>query len=137
MSIPEIAASPLAGRALALPGSELVLAEYSAAGATGDTPLYQAPLHSHEESEAWYVLDGTLRFLVGDDQTEIPVGGAIVVPGGRAHTFWNPSPAPARYLLVMGPRTHALVKAIHEDSDRSMDALRALYEEYGATLLGP
>jgi mannose-6-phosphate isomerase-like protein (cupin superfamily) len=137
VSIPEIVAFPLAGRALAPAGSDIVLAEYSAAAAAGDAPLYQAPLHSHAEAEAWYVLDGALRFRVGDDQTEIAAGGAIVVPGGMAHTFWNSSPGPARYLLVMGPRTHALVRAIHAASDRSPDAMRALYQAHGATLLEP
>jgi len=96
-----------------------VLAEWTAAGATGDEPLYQAPLHRHEEDEAWYVLDGTLRVRVGEGFSEISSGGAVIVPGGMAHTYWNPRPEPARYLLVMGARTHALIQAIHAADDRS------------------
>jgi hypothetical protein len=87
-----------------------VLAEWTAQG-SGDEPLYQAPLHEHAEDEAWYVLEGTLAIRVGDDVHLISAGGAVIVPGGTAHTFWNPRPDPARYLLVVGARTFALIQA--------------------------
>lgn len=137
MTVPEVTAITLAEGALAPPGSGLVLAEWVAQGGTGDTPLYQAPLHAHAEDEAWYVLDGVLRIRVGDDETEIGAGGAVIVPGGTAHTYWNPRPQPARYVLVMGARTYALIQAIHRTEDRSPAAMRQLFEQYGATLLEP
>ena len=43
-------------------------------------------------------------------------------------------PDPARYLLVMGAHTFALVQAIHATDDRSPDRMRQLYAAYGATL---
>jgi mannose-6-phosphate isomerase-like protein (cupin superfamily) len=61
MSTPQVAAQQLAGTALAPAGSQLVLAEWTAEGSTGDKPLYQAPLHEHSEDEAWYVLEGRWR----------------------------------------------------------------------------
>jgi uncharacterized cupin superfamily protein len=118
MSLLEVSASSLAGHDLAPAGSKLVLLERTTPG-TADA-RYQVPLHSHEEDEAWYVLDGTLRFRVGDDQVDIPAGGAVVVPGGTAHTFSNPLPEPARFVLVQGPRTEALVRAIHDGSERNL-----------------
>jgi uncharacterized cupin superfamily protein len=106
-----------------------------AQGSGGEEPLYQAPVHLHEEDEAWYVLEGTLRVRVGDDQVEVLAGGAVIVRGGTAHTFWNPSPEPARYVLVMGARTYALIQALHASDDRSPGRLRRLFEEHGARLI--
>lgn len=143
MTVPEevsardVTAAKLAGRALEPAGSSLVLAEWTAQGSTGETPLYQAPLHAHPEAEAWYVLEGSLCVRVGDDHSEIGAGGAVIVPGGTAHTFWNPGAEPTRYLLVMGPQTSALVRAVHAAADRSPEAMRRLFAEYGATLLEP
>jgi mannose-6-phosphate isomerase-like protein (cupin superfamily) len=136
MTTPQVAAQRLAGTALAPAGSRLVLAEWTALGSTGDEPLYQAPLHQHAEDEAWYVLQGMLAVRVGEDVHTIPAAGAVIVPGGTAHTFWNPRPDPARYLLVMGARTFALIQAIHATDDRSPDRMRRLYAAHGATLLG-
>lgn len=112
-----------------------MLAEWTAAGATGEEPEFQAPLHRHEEDEAWYVLDGTLRVRVGDEDVEATRGGAVIVPGGTPHTFYNPAKDPTRYLLVMGTRTWALIQAIHAAEDRSAEAMRALWESFGAELL--
>jgi mannose-6-phosphate isomerase-like protein (cupin superfamily) len=135
MPTPEVAAERLAGTALAPPGSQLVLAEWTAQDSARDEPIYQAPLHKHPEGEAWYVLDGTLQVRVGEQVHEVSAGGAVIVPGGSAHTFWNPRPGPARYLLVMGAQTFALVQAIHATDDRSPERMRQLYAAHGATLL--
>ncbi len=137
MTVPEVTALTLSEGVLAPSGSKLVLAEWTAQGAVGDKPLYEAPLHAHDEDEAWYVLDGTLRIRIGDQHSEIGAGGAVIVPGGTAHTYWNPRPQPARYLLVMGARTYALIQAIHTTDDRSPQAMRQLFQAYGATLLEP
>lgn len=128
----DVLATSMAGTVLAPAGSGLVLAEWTAEPGTGPQPLYQAPLHRHEDDEAWYVLDGVLRVRVGDDEVEVPAGGAAIVPGGIAHTYWNPGSTPARYLLVMGARTYGLIQAIHAP-DRG--ALPDLFRQYGAELL--
>ena len=95
MTAPEEVTAPvLAGQVLAPAGAGLVLAEWTAQAATGDAPLYQAPLHSHEEDEAWYVLSGALCVRVGDAHAQIGPGGAVIVPGGTVHTYWNPRPEP-------------------------------------------
>jgi len=135
MPTPDLAAQQLAGTALAPAGSELAMAEWTASGSVGDEPAYQAPLHKHPEDEAWYVLEGTLRVRADEHVHEISAGGAVIVPGGAAHTFWNPRPDPARYLIIMGSRTYALIQAIHATDDRSPVRMRQLYAEYGATLL--
>jgi mannose-6-phosphate isomerase-like protein (cupin superfamily) len=136
MSTPQVAAQRLAGTALAPAGSRLVLAEWTAQGSTGGEPLYQAPLHEHPEDEAWYVLEGVLAVRAGERIHQISAGGAVIVPGGTAHTFWNPDPDPARYVLVVGARTFALIQAIHATHDRSSERMRQLYAAHGATLPG-
>lgn len=137
MTALDVATMRLDQHVLAPAGSDLVLTEWIAEGSPDGTRAYQVPLHMHPETEAWYVLEGVLGFRVGDDDVEVPVGGAVVVPGGRAHTFWNRHPEPARYVLVMGARTHALVEAIHESDDRSPDSMRRLFDAHGAMLLEP
>jgi uncharacterized cupin superfamily protein len=73
-----------------------------------------APLHVHDEDdEAWYVLSGTLGFLLGDHEVEARAGSAILARRGTAHTFWNAGPVEARYLLVMTPRIAQLIEEIH------------------------
>ncbi|MGP3971169.1 cupin domain-containing protein [Streptomyces sp. 6N223] len=136
MTAPQVAMTRLADGVLAPSDSGLVLAEWTAEGATnGEPPVYQAPLHLHEEDEAWYVLDGALRVRVGEEEVEVSAGGAVVVPGGTPHTYYNPRPEPARYVLVMGARTWALIQAIHSAGDRGSEAMRELFARYGARLL--
>ncbi|WP_227996015.1 cupin domain-containing protein [Glycomyces albidus] len=135
MSVPEFFAPDMRGRTLAPPGSDLVLAEWEADGSTGGERVYQAPLHRHADDEAWYVLDGSLGVRIGDEEVVVPAGGAAIVPGGTAHTFWNAGPDPARYLLVMGAKTNALINAIHAAADRGPEAMRRLFEQHDAELL--
>lgn len=126
---------PLSGTT---PGSDsFVLAEWRAAGTpAGSEPQWIAPLHlHHSDDEAWYVLDGTLYVRRGDENVEVRAGSAVVVPRGVAHTYWNPAPDPARYLLVMTPRIHALIQAIHASSDRSPASMRALFAAHDSQLL--
>ena len=125
-------APPLASSTLQ--GSALVLVEWTDPGGGTDPPTYIAPLHSHRaEDEAWYVLEGTLAFRVDGDEIRAPAGAAVLAPAGSVHTYWNPSPEPARYVLAMGPRTHALIEALHAP-DRG--DLAALFARHDSTLVG-
>src|SRR6185436_3091016 len=95
-------AARLADRVLAAPGADLVLAEWRDPGGGFDPPRYVAPLHRHHrDDEAWYVLDGVLAFRLGDAVLEARAGSAVLAPRGTAHTYWNPRPEPARYVLAM------------------------------------
>jgi mannose-6-phosphate isomerase-like protein (cupin superfamily) len=133
----DVHAADLSGAVLAVPGAGLVLAQWTARPQSGPEPMFEAPPHRHDgEDEAWYVLSGVLRVRVGDDEVQVPAGGAVVVPRGVVHTYWNPGTEPARYLLIMGERTHALIQAIHAASDRSPEAMRQLFRSHGAELLG-
>lgn len=122
---------PLLGSSIE--GSGFVIAEWTDAGeSSAERPV--APLHRHlADDEAWYVLDGALGFVCGDERLEARAGAAILVPAGVAHTFWNASGAPARYLIVMTPRIAALIAALHEPGAR--DDLPALFRRFDSELL--
>lgn len=90
----------------------------------------------HAEDEAWYLLEGTLRFPLGDREVEASAGSAVFGPRGVPHTYWNPAPGPVRYLVVMGPRTLRLIGELHSPASRDRDTQRATYRRYGAELLG-
>jgi mannose-6-phosphate isomerase-like protein (cupin superfamily) len=114
------------------PESTFVVAEWQDGGeTTRERPI--AGLHVHrEEDEAWYVLEGRLGVLVGDEVVEAGPGEGVLVPRGTPHTYWNAVPARTRYLIVMGPRTAQLVAEIHEPGATDF---AALFERHGSELL--
>lgn len=57
--------------------------------------------HAHEEG--FYVLEGTLEFLVGTEKMQAHKGTYITVPLGVLHTFSNPGTIPARFLNTFTP----------------------------------
>jgi quercetin dioxygenase-like cupin family protein len=62
------------------------------------------PLHVHAgEDEAWWVIEGTLRFRLGEDAAEAPAGTFVFVPRGVPHAFQNIGAAPARILVLFTP----------------------------------
>ena len=53
-------------------------------------PHTQGPgAHSHDEDDIFYVIEGTLDFLVDDEWATAPRGSFVLVPGGVTHAFRN------------------------------------------------
>ena len=108
-----------------------VIADLADPGTDPGRPI--AGLHLHRsDDEAWLVLEGRLEFRVGDEVRSVAAGESILVERGTPHSFWNPASEPARYLLVMTPRIHRLVQALHA-GDRTDYA--QIFEEYDSELL--
>ena len=129
-------APPLAGSVLGSAGSDFVIAEWRDAGGPPGPPRWIAPLHLHRnDDEAWYVLEGTLCVRVGEDVVEAPAGAAVFVPRGTPHTYWNPGSGVCRYLLVMTSNIYSLIQDIHAMTDRSPEALRAVFEKRDSELV--
>ena len=132
---------PVRGQILV--ADSFVLAEWTAPGAPpsspSNTPHYIAPWHLHRaDDEGWYVLEGMLRVRRGNEELELGPGCAAIVPRGTPHTYWNPSPSPTRYLLLLTPTIHRLIQAIHAASDRSPAAMETLFRTHDSELLdGP
>jgi mannose-6-phosphate isomerase-like protein (cupin superfamily) len=103
-------AEPLLGNAIGSIGDGFVIVEWTAE--VGDHWI--APFHVHDhDDEAWYVLEGTLGFRLGDDEVEARAGSAVLARRGLPHTFKNAGAGEARYLLVMTPRIAQLIGEIH------------------------
>ena len=60
-------------------------------------------------------------------------GGAVMAPRGTVHTFWNPRPEPARYLLVMTPRISRLIEALHAPG---APAPEEVFRQHDSELIG-
>ena len=72
------------------------------------------PAHRHVNcSEAFFVLDGQISFVLdGTDLTGGP-GDFLLVPRGAAHTFGNASSDPARLLVLHAPAMDAYFEELH------------------------
>jgi mannose-6-phosphate isomerase-like protein (cupin superfamily) len=55
-------------------------------------PHTQGPgAHSHEEDDVFFVIEGTMSFLLGDRWIDAPRGSFVLAPGGMTHDFENRS----------------------------------------------
>jgi quercetin dioxygenase-like cupin family protein len=60
--------------------------------------------HSHEDHiDSFYVLDGDIDFLLGDETVRAGPGAFVAAPPGTVHTFTNPGPSGARLLNMHSP----------------------------------
>jgi quercetin dioxygenase-like cupin family protein len=77
---------------------------FSLAEATIQPGTSGPPLHSHRELlDSFYVLEGTLTVLVGDEEVEAGPGAYVCAPPGVVHTFANRSASPVRFLNLNTP----------------------------------
>ncbi|MFJ6662381.1 dimethylsulfonioproprionate lyase family protein [Streptomyces sp. NPDC091383] len=62
------------------------------------------PQHRHaRHDEGFYVLSGTVRFTVGEEDYDAGTGTLVMVPPGTPHTFANPTDQPAVLLSTFTP----------------------------------
>jgi quercetin dioxygenase-like cupin family protein len=59
--------------------------------------------HSHPEDDLFYVIEGTLSFLVDGKWVDAPKGSFVLVPGGATHDFENRSEGRAGLLNFSAP----------------------------------
>jgi mannose-6-phosphate isomerase-like protein (cupin superfamily) len=108
-----------------------VVADWSDDGSNPGRPI--AGLHVHNsDDEAWIVLEGRLGFRVGSEQREVSAGDSLLVQRGTPHSYWNAVAERTRYLLVMTPRIHRLIEALH--SGERSDYAR-IFAEHDSVLL--
>lgn len=63
-----------------------------------------APPHLHElAEEGFYVLEGTLSIRLAEREVRAEAGTFVLVPRGVVHSFHNPLPEAARYLVIWSP----------------------------------
>lgn len=59
--------------------------------------------HSHDEDDVFYVLEGTMSFLIGENWIDATRGSFVLVPGGTTHDFENRGPVRAGVLNFSAP----------------------------------
>ncbi|PRY44475.1 cupin domain-containing protein [Umezawaea tangerina] len=65
------------------------------------------PQHRHaEHDEGFYVVSGTVRFTIGDEDHDAGPGTLVMVPTGAPHTFANPGDEPAVVVNTFTPDTY-------------------------------
>jgi quercetin dioxygenase-like cupin family protein len=79
--LPREELNPLLGRRLISTGRMMLAHVYLEPGSV-------VPLHEHENEQLSYILEGTLRFWLGRDQTEVvdvAAGEVLHIPSGLPH----------------------------------------------------
>lgn len=67
-------------------------------------PGFAPPPHvHHDETEAFYMLDGTMHVTAGDVQGVVGPGDFVLLPKGIPHGFVVPWEAPARFIHLTSP----------------------------------
>ncbi|MFI7502707.1 cupin domain-containing protein [Streptomyces sp. NPDC049687] len=80
-------------------GHRLAIAESVLAPHTQGPPQHRHARHD----EGFYILSGTVRFTVGDEDYDATAGTLVMVPPGAPHTFANLSDQPAVMLSTFTP----------------------------------
>ena len=101
------------------------------------------PPHSHSNNEECvYVLQGTLRYTVGDETRDLAPGQSMHTPKGVVHAFSNPFDVPAKALIALSPdigaqyfRDVAAVVSAGGPPDKA--ALVAVMSKYGLVPAAP
>jgi mannose-6-phosphate isomerase-like protein (cupin superfamily) len=70
--------------------------------------------HTHEGPEGFYVLEGSIEFIVGDQRRIGGPGFWALVPSGIPHTFGNVGDDPARLLIIHVPAADAYFVELQE-----------------------
>jgi mannose-6-phosphate isomerase-like protein (cupin superfamily) len=61
--------------------------------------------HAHAGSDkVYFVVDGTARIRIGDDERDAPAGTAALAPASLPHAIRNPGPGRLRVLVFMAPK---------------------------------
>ncbi len=143
---------PGAGKTVRLPGNEITLVHSRPGGAYSLVEWVSAPgvpgtpLHIHRVTdEAFYVLDGTFGFQVGDRTVDGATGAFFYVPKGLEHAFWNEDSTPARMLITMSPPGFERyfeelaegLAAVGDDAEAAMNIRKALSERHDIEVVGP
>jgi quercetin dioxygenase-like cupin family protein len=97
------------------------------------------PLHTHaNEEETLYVLEGDVRFKLGDEIHHGPVGSFAFVPRGLPHTFQNVGDTSARMLIHFTPSgMERFFDGVDALDAPGPDVFVTLGAEVGMTVVGP
>jgi len=101
------------------------------------------PPHSHSNNEECvYVLEGTLRYTVGNETRDLGPGESMSTPKGVVHAFANPFSASARALIIQSPDIGVqyfkdVAEVINAGSPPDKVALMGVMARYGLVPAAP
>lgn len=107
------------------------------------------PLHAHtREDELWYVIEGEIRFYVGDETITGGPGSVVYIPRNVPHTFqilsgtarWFGVGTPAgldQWFFETGEPAGALTLPPPPAGPPDVEAIVASLKAYGTDTLGP
>ncbi|WP_033342986.1 cupin domain-containing protein [Catenuloplanes japonicus] len=95
------------------------------------------PQHRHaQHDEGFYVLSGSVRFTVGEDEHDAPAGTWVMVPPGAPHTFANVTGEPAVMLNTFTPDQYVqyfrdLADMVASGRQLTHDSVTTVWTKYG------
>jgi mannose-6-phosphate isomerase-like protein (cupin superfamily) len=107
------------------------------------------PLHSHSrEDEFWFILEGEIRFTIGNETQSCGPGGFAYMPRGVPHTFqiisetarWFGVGTPAgldQWFFETGEPAQALTLPPPPAAPPDIDLIVRSLQDYGTETLGP
>jgi quercetin dioxygenase-like cupin family protein len=97
------------------------------------------PLHLHtREDEMVYVLEGDLRWKLGDELTTAGPGSFIYIPRGLRHGWQNVGKEPSRMLFSFAPAGfEGFFDRLAEVREFDPEAFRAAGAAHGMEVVGP
>jgi mannose-6-phosphate isomerase-like protein (cupin superfamily) len=102
--------------------------------AEGIIPAGHSPgLHvHHDEDEAFYVLEGTVDFVCGEQRFRGEAGAFVFLPRGLPHTFLGVGPGAARVLILLLPGG---LEELFLETDA--ERVHAVLRKHGVEIVGP
>jgi mannose-6-phosphate isomerase-like protein (cupin superfamily) len=100
------------------------------------------PLHRHgREDEFFFIIEGTMKFIVDGKETVVTAGSAVYAPRGSVHTFANVGPAPSRMVTVCCPagmeEPFRDVDQLTREGRATSDAITAAFKRAALDIVGP
>ena len=90
--------------------------------------------HTHEGPEGFYVLEGSIEFIVGGESRIGGPGFWALAPRCVSHTFGNSGDSPARLLIIHSPAADAYfaeLEALWKDATPTPEEERQLMKRHG------
>lgn len=123
------------------PGSTFSIVEWASEPRAPGTSVH---IHRLTE-EAFYVLEGSFGFQVGEETVEGSAGASVFVPKETLHAFWNQGTSPARMLVMLSPPDLCRylkelaegLGAAGDDAEAAMALRKELSEKYDVEIAGP